>query len=77
MDKPLEFAIRLNLFAEHVGDLTLNGMFSHQLKFRVWFLFPHCDFSKRDKDRAVPKWILTRLLHAIQIVPAYVHKVLK
>jgi hypothetical protein len=53
------------LLTQHIGDLTLDGIFSHQLELRVRFVLPNGDFSKSDVDRPVPKGKPTWLLHPI------------
>jgi hypothetical protein len=53
------------LLAKHIGDLAMDGIFSHQLELRVRLLFPNRDFGKRDIDRPIPEGKLSGLLHPI------------
>jgi hypothetical protein len=48
-------------------------MFAHQLEVSARILFPNCNLSKRDGDRAVAERIVPGLLHVIEIAPGYVH----
>src|ERR1700692_4526105 len=66
----------LDLLAEQIAGRALNRIFSHQLELRIRLLLPNRDFGKRNGDRAIAERILPRLLHAIYIVPGYVHKCL-
>ncbi len=66
----------LDLLAEQIAGLALNRIFSHQLELRIRLLLPNRNFGKRNGDRAIAERILPRLLHAIYVVPGYVHKCL-
>jgi hypothetical protein len=59
------FDQRLNLSAEHVANLTLDRIFSHELKLRVGLLLPHRDFCKGNGDGALAERIFSRLVDVV------------
>ena len=63
----------LNPSAEHVANLPLDRIFSHQLELRVRLFFPHRDFCKSYSDGTIAERILSRLVDVVQIAPGYIH----
>ena len=59
----------LTHFAEHIGDLASDRVFSHQPKLNVRLFFPRRNFRERDRNCAVAEGVLSRLIDIIKIGP--------